>query len=121
MKSDTAKAGKKRAGASPPPDATEIVSFKQNLTIYEAQALKDALLALPVDAGAIELDLSQVIEIDTAGLQLLLLAQRESERQGRSLRRGNCSPAVLEIIELFNLADLFGSSQTSPAPTTVPA
>ena len=121
MKSDTAKSRKMRAGASSPPAAVKKNSVSQNLTIYEALSLKDVLLALPARATAIELDLSQVIEIDTAGLQLLLLAQRESARQGKTLRLGSCSPAVQELIELFDLAELFGTAQALPAPEAVQA
>jgi anti-sigma B factor antagonist len=49
------------------------------MTIFRAEALKPLLLAEPAPAA---LDLSEVTEIDTAGVQLLLLAQRRGTRSG---------------------------------------
>lgn len=78
------------------------------MTIYTAAAIKPELLAL-LDAGnEAELDLSQVAEIDSAGLQLLLLAKREASRAGKSLRLVSHSPAVVDCLDLCNLTALFG-------------
>ena len=90
------------------------------MNIYEAQSLKDELLDIPAHADEIEVDLSQVTEIDSAGLQLLLLAQRETSKQGKALRITACSPAVQELIELYNLGALLGNAQPLPASGTVP-
>ena len=58
------------------------------LTIYDAQALKNRLLELlsEVPLQALELDLAQVPEIDTSGVQWLLLAAREAQRYQASVR-----------------------------------
>jgi anti-anti-sigma regulatory factor len=47
------------------------------MTIYQAQAQKEQLLAALAATEHLELDLSAVTEMDTAGLQLLLLLKRE--------------------------------------------
>jgi anti-sigma B factor antagonist len=78
------------------------------LTIYRAAELKQTLLAAVAANEAVEVDLSQVSEFDSAGLQLLLLAKREAGATGRSLRLVDHSPAVVEVLELFDLAAHFG-------------
>jgi anti-anti-sigma factor len=71
------------------------------LTIYEAAEAREALLALVDGAGAVELDLADVGEIDSAGLQLLLATAR-TVGAGFSLKRPGA--AVVEAIELLGLA-----------------
>jgi ABC-type transporter Mla MlaB component len=62
-----------------------------------------------------ELDLAQVVEIDTAGLQLLMLAKRESQLQGKTFRIVAHSPAAHELIDFFNMASYFGDPLVIPA------
>jgi anti-anti-sigma factor len=58
-------------------------------------------------ATAVELDLAGVSEIDTAGLQLLLMAQREAAHLGRTLRLTAMSQAVNDVLAIAHLsADL---------------
>lgn len=87
------------------------------MTIYTAAKIKPALLSLLDGCSEAELDLSQVGEIDTAGVQLLLLAKREASQAGKSLRLVGHSPAVVDCLDQCNLTALFGdqvilSSQT---------
>lgn len=69
-----------------------------DLTIGHAAALKGELVAALLDAPALALDLSAVTEMDGAGLQLLLLLQREAAH--RPLRLEGCSPAVAQVLAL---------------------
>lgn len=78
-----------------------------DMTVYTAAAVKDALLAA-VARGESELDLGAVNEIDTAGLQLLLLARREVAARDAALRVVNPSVAVLELLALCRLDGAFG-------------
>lgn len=78
------------------------------LTIYVAAELKEKLGALLGTESPIEIDLSQVSEIDTAGLQLLLLMQQECTRQKKEIAFKNPSSAVLECWRVCNIAPLFG-------------
>ena len=67
-------------------DAGRRLRIETDLTIYTALATKDLLLAeLAAGAGAL-VDLSAVSEIDTAGLQLLMLASREASKAGKTLK-----------------------------------
>ncbi|SHN06605.1 STAS domain-containing protein [Rhizobacter sp. OV335] len=84
------------------------IRIEGELTIYRAAELKQTLLAAVAEHAAVEVDLSQVSEFDSAGLQLLLLAKREAGAAGRTLRLVDHSPAVVEVLELFDLAAHFG-------------
>lgn len=80
------------------------------LTIFEAAEAR-ARLALDLAAGApLELDLSGLLELDTAGVQVLLWAKREAGRLGFALPFAHHSPAVLEVFERLNLAGTFGDT-----------
>lgn len=93
--------------SSPSANALRI-TVAQDLTIYNAAALKEQLLKALGAADVLELDLSQVAEIDTSGVQLLLLAKREALREGRTLSIVLHSPAVQETIDFLNMAAYFG-------------
>ena len=78
------------------------------LNVYSAPELKRQLLDhLGVDAE-LEINLSQVSEMDTAGFQVLYLAKREAMKSGKTLRLMSHSPAVLEVMDLYNMAAYFG-------------
>jgi anti-anti-sigma factor len=55
-------------------------------------------------ATALELDLAGVNELDTAGLQLLLGAQREAAHLGRPLRLSAMSQAVTDVLAIAHLS-----------------
>lgn len=90
------------------------VSLAGELTIYQAAAAKDRLLAALAEAREVEMDLAGLAEIDTAGLQLLLLAKREATAAGRSLALTGHSRPVVEILELYGLAAWFGDPLPLP-------
>ncbi len=75
------------------------------MTVYVAAELKTALLAEFAD-GNTALDLAQVQEIDTAGLQLLLMLNRELQG-GLKIRA--CSPGVRATLELAQLGRLIAA------------
>jgi anti-anti-sigma factor len=91
------------------------------LTIYRAAELKPLIVdALPA-GGTLEIDLRGVSEIDSAGVQLLMLAKREARARGGELRLAGHSPAVLEVFELLDLAAFFGDALVMPAPADAAA
>jgi anti-sigma B factor antagonist len=77
------------------------------LTIYTAAEQKDVLLSLFPLAHEVELDLSNVDELDSAGLQLLILIKRESLKEGTQLLLSNPSSTVSEAFRLSGLDDYF--------------
>ena len=84
------------------------------MTIYHAAEMKGELLPC-IDRGTeVEIDLSEVSEMDTAGFQLLLLIKREAAHAGKLLRLVAHSPATLEVLDLFNMASHFGDPVMMP-------
>jgi len=79
-----------------------------NMTIYEAAADKPALLGALAEATEMEIALSSVAEMDTAGLQILILVKRESLKVGKPLRLTGHSEASLDVLDRYNLAGYFG-------------
>lgn len=78
------------------------------LTIYRAAELKPWLLQGIEASPRPEVDLSGVTDIDTAGLQLLILAKRQARALGREATFVRHSPPVLEVLALTGLAGWFG-------------
>lgn len=85
------------------------------MTIYNAGEIKEQLLSGLQAASIVELDLSHVTEMDTAGFQLLVMSKRESQRLGHTLRIIAHSPAVREVIDFFNMDAFFGDPMVIPA------
>jgi anti-anti-sigma factor len=85
------------------------------MTIYNANEIKAQLMNGLQAAPSVELDLSHVNEMDTAGFQLLVMAKRESQRQGHTLRIVAHSPAVREVIDFYNMDAFFGDPMVIPA------
>lgn len=96
------------ADPSQAPGNRQRLSLTDNLTIYQAEALKAQLLQALAAASELELDLSQVGDMDTAGLQLLIMLKREAQQQGKQLSLQGHSPAVRSVIDFCNLAAEFG-------------
>lgn len=84
------------------------IAISGELNIYRAQELKSTLLS-PLEFNAdTEIDLSGVTEMDGAGLQLLVLTKLEASRRQVAIHYVAHSPAVVEVIELCNMAPFFG-------------
>ena len=87
---------------------TRRLAVEGDLTVYGAAALKKRLLDALARATQLEVDLSRVAEVDTAGMQVLILAKREALKAGKSLRLSGHSPAILDALDLFDLGAYFG-------------
>ena len=86
----------------------KILTIEDELTIFTAAKQKSALLAFLNADKNLEINLSKIEEMDTAGLQLLILIKREAAQLGKSLSFTMHSKVVLEILELTNLMTAFG-------------
>lgn len=71
------------------------------MTIYRAAELKDVVLAALGEAQALDIDLQQVEEIDSVGIQVLLLARAEAGRQDKSLHLVGHSATVRDAFALL--------------------
>lgn len=76
------------------------------LNIYEAALFKQGLVGVIRDAAScssIEIDLSEVSELDTTGVQLLVSARREAHAMGKGLRVTAASAAAASALDIYNL------------------
>ena len=79
------------------------------MTIYSAAALAERVIAAVTNAsGSAGLDLSQVTDIDTAGLQILLMARKLARARG-GLALIDPSPRVEALLRLCRLEDMIVS------------
>lgn len=82
------------------------------MTIYCAQSMKEQLLpAVPGAGEDLSLDVSRVTELDTCGVQVLLMMQRLAAAEHRSLKLLEPSAAVREALGLCGLSGLHGDTQ----------
>jgi anti-sigma B factor antagonist len=96
----------------------QLFSLAENLTIYHALEQKNLLLDALSSASELELDLLKVSEIDTAGLQLLILLKKEGVRTGKRVSIVAHSQAVRSVIDFCNLAAELGDPLVIPAAET---
>ena len=80
------------------------LQIEGEMTIFHAQELKDGILDSLENTEGLEVDLSRVSEIDTAGFQLLLMLRNESMRLHTSLQVDAYSPAILSLLELYGVS-----------------
>jgi anti-anti-sigma factor len=90
-------------------------AIREDMNIYNATAQKTMLLNALDGCQELDIDLSQVGEMDTAGFQILLLTKREALKAGKAVRLTGHSKAVTELIDLYNMASYFGDPMIIPA------
>ncbi len=96
--------GSKKKGAQ--------IRIDGDFNIYTAAESKQQLLDALNAHAAFDVNIEAVEEIDTSGVQLLLLMQREARRANKSLTLSGMSPAIADIVALLNLAELSEPSAT---------
>jgi anti-anti-sigma factor len=85
-----------------------LLSIDGDMTIYTAAALKEELMKHIARPCEHEIDLSEVSDMDSAGLQLLILAKREAVSRNMPLRLTGHSRAVMEVMDICSMAAYFG-------------
>lgn len=83
------------------------------MTIYAAAELHRRLLAALDDCGALQIDLSAIEEIDSTGLQLLIVARQHALAAGKPFGLSALSAPVRELLELYDLAGYFAEQPGS--------
>ncbi|MFZ2269909.1 MAG: STAS domain-containing protein [Azonexus sp.] len=84
------------------------LEIKGELNIFTAAELRLQLLEALAGNPELEVDLTQVSEIDSAGLQLMLAAKREAATRQQTLQFTGHSPAVFDALELCRLSGQLG-------------
>jgi two-component system chemotaxis response regulator CheB len=95
------------------------------MSIYTAAELKQQLMEALAEGSELEINLAQVDELDTAGLQQLFLVRREATRLGKVLRLLHPSAVVRDVLEFCHVEQDFmegrsvRTAEASPEHQTV--
>lgn len=92
-----------------------VLVVEGEMTIYTASETKAQLQAVLLQHSHLEIDLSKVTELDTAGLQLLILAKKSCAQRQGTLRLHGASVAIANIWQKCGLTDFFADTAQSPA------
>jgi anti-sigma B factor antagonist len=90
-------------------DITTQVVIQDEMTIYTVLEQKNILVDQLKAEKVLQLDLSKVSEIDSAGMQLLIFMKQEAIRLNNQFSLVHHSQAVVEVIELLGLTSFFGN------------
>jgi anti-sigma B factor antagonist len=84
------------------------IAIEGEMTIGIAAEMHNELTTSLACCEEIEISLAGVSEIDSAGLQLMVAAKREAMSKNKTLRFVGHSQAVLDVLDLCDLAGYFG-------------
>lgn len=87
---------------------TRKVVLSGELTIYDAAALRDRVMALLKGAKQLQLDAEAISEVDLAGIQVLVALRRKGDAQGIPVEIMRSSPALTQALQLLALSSNFG-------------
>ena len=82
---------------------TTCIKIVDEMTIYTAAEHKVALGTHLQGGRDIEVDLAEVSEIDSAGLQLLMMLKAECKHAAKTIHYVHHSQPVIEVLELLSL------------------
>ena len=84
------------------------IKIDGELTIYVANEFKQTLLPALEDFEKMEVDLSRVTEVDSAGVQFLMaLKKLSSKSQQKEVRFTHHSQTIIDALELLSLSTRF--------------
>lgn len=86
------------------------ITFKVpgDMTIYEAAELHPILVDAINNHEKVCIDLSQVSEIDSSGLQLMIAVKKAADQANKTIVFESHSEAVIELIDIFEMSSYFG-------------
>lgn len=84
------------------------------MNIYSAAQVREELLQNLTAHAQVEVDLSNVLDFDCSGVQILLVLRREAQRTGKHLAFVHHSQAVREVLDLLNLVGELGDPLIIP-------
>ena len=88
-------------------DGKSQINIPESLDVTSAPQIQKVLNEAITAAGDIELDFSKTGLVTSAGLRVLLQAQKNVKAQGKNMTMKNISPDVLEVFNLTGLAKVF--------------
>lgn len=84
------------------------ISISGEISIYTSKLMQETLLELLQTEQTIYIDLSEVNEVDSAGIQLLISLKKYAHDKKMTLQFQEHSQCVLDVIDLYNIAAELG-------------
>jgi len=91
------------------------ITIEGDMTIYTAAEMKQELLSATDKCKRIEMDLSGISELDSAGFQLLLQLKRMGKSDDIEVLLESHSPAVLDVLNLYGMDQYFDDPLVLPS------
>lgn len=86
-------------------DASAVLHISGRLDTITAPELESEVKALPEDVKELTLDMAEVSYISSAGLRVLLGAQKKMSKLGSMKLTGVCE-TVMDVLEITGFADI---------------
>ena len=83
-----------------------ILAIEGRLDTITAPRLQDVLIPSIDEAGQIELDLSKLSYLSSAGLRVLLMGQKTAEAKGASMILSGVSEEAMEVLEITGFVNM---------------
>ena len=88
-------------------DGTSIISVPDNLDVLTSTDFKNILTEVISEAEKTELDFSKTELVSSAGLRVLLQAEKTVQKAEKIMTFKNVSPEVMEIFEMTGVSKIF--------------
>lgn len=82
------------------------VSIEGEMTIFTALELRDEMFAALQPGSELTVDMSCVTEMDSSGIQLLLMMRKETTEQGGTFKLGSTSVAAANVMATLGFSSL---------------
>lgn len=86
---------------------TAILRLSGRLTVATSSDLESVVVGLPASVSDLTIDLSNLEYISSAGLRVLVSAEKMVVARGGHMRLGNPNESITEVFELTGLAEVF--------------
>jgi len=92
---------------TPQTDDVYVITIPEQLNVATSPSLKTTLTDAVSSYDKIELDYSATELVTSAGLRVLLQAQKNVQTSGKSMTMKNVSPDVMEVFDVTGVSKIF--------------
>ena len=82
------------------------ISPEGRIDTVTAPELEETMAKVPRDTTALRFDFAKVVYISSAGLRILLAAQKAVKKTGGDMTIANVAPAVREVFDITGFSDI---------------
>jgi len=88
-------------------DSPTLIIIQDEMTIYNVLEHKKKLYPYLKNEKSLQIDLSNVSEIDSAGMQLLIFFKYQSQIEKKEITFIEHSESVMEVVNIFSFSSFF--------------